>query len=372
MQNRVISLLVSLLIVGCSVDTIAMDSKNSEKVPSFARFAQFIPFQFIPKRLKQKPKPWWPRSWWKDYICESKLSAGEWHKKKIRTEVEQIEHELQQILKVPPLDPKNFYNFYFFTHNNKNLSPSDVQLLVNNEELMNSEEYGKKGKELFDQRNNDQYNNLELYEQPDIASKIKDHVKKNFNNKIDIPPIRVSKTFQSVGYCEPKDIIIIPEWCATLIACGHSDRLNQVVGSISHELAHREKKHLSMQAYYSLLAKILNRQDVVDTILTKYRTIHEREADIVGCVTGGPKICRWLKENIEKNIIDDSDHSPVEERVACLSEIIDEKEDSGQYFFNPDSKINGLSCFVNCGDCDKNMQKRISDFFKKCKSSATT
>ena len=100
MKNRIIFLLVSLLIVGCSVDTIAMDSKNSEKVSSFARFAQFIPFKFIPKRLKQNPKPWWPKNWLEDHIYENKLSVGEWHKKQIRTECEELKEELEHTKRV--------------------------------------------------------------------------------------------------------------------------------------------------------------------------------------------------------------------------------------------------------------------------------
>jgi len=144
MKNRIISSLVSLLIVGYFVNTMAMDSKNSEKVRSLALFAQFIPFQFIPKRLKKDPKPWWPKNWWKDYICSRKLSVREWHKEQIKTKVEKQELILQQKLNVPPLDPNNFYNFlYFFVPKYKNISPSDVQSLVNNEELMNNEEYKK-------------------------------------------------------------------------------------------------------------------------------------------------------------------------------------------------------------------------------------
>ncbi len=370
MKNRIISLLVSLLIVGCFVNTMAMDSKNSEKVPSFARF---IPF-------KKYLKSWWPKTWWKYYICSHKLSAREWHTNQARREVEKPEHILQQKLDIPHIDPNNFYNFYFFLHNNRTISPLDVQFLANNfKELTNSEEGKQMGKELFDQDFSDVYNSFEWYEQPDVESKIREHIKKNYNNNLgDIPPIRVSKIVPGVRYFEYPNIVSVSEPCAIAIAHKKTEVLKRVACVIPHELVHKVKKHTSMINYYKLLARRWNRQDV-DTILTKYKIMQEREADIVGCITGGPKMCREFKKFLEleqellfklSKPIDDDEHPPFEERVAYLGEVIKDmkKEDSGQCF-NPDYETNDLPRFVNC---DRYIKKRMFDFLKKCKSLAKT
>ncbi len=381
MKNRIISLLVSLVIIGCSADTMAMDSKNSEKDE-------------------------------KDYICSYKLFSREWHTDQARINVEEKEHVLKQELGISPinLDPKNFYNFVRFCFISQNISPSDVQSFLNNDELMNNEEYEQEGRELYEQNSRDSH--TKCCEQAEIASRIKDHMEKNCNNKTDIPPIFISiGKRRDQGYIEHRDIIVIPATDAIVIAQGSSKMLNRFVGLIPHELVHREKKHITKRNFYMLLAYEFNMEDDIDPILSEYIKAQEREADILGCIIGGPKMCRWFKESFKpitcciklmpesneyfklqpindyEHLDEDehhecfkiqprdyNDHPPLEERLAYLDEVIKdmEKEDLGQQCFNPDHRTNGLPRWVDCNDCDKTTQKGISDFLKKCKNSTTT
>ena len=128
----------------------------------------------------------------------------------------------------------------------------------------------------------------------------------------------------------------------------------------------------------------------IDDQIFEYIQMQEREADILACIEGGPKMCGWLRDyfifmssalpekttsKISTKIVEieltydytSPSHPSNGERIGYFEPIISEmkNDDDPNKCFNPYYRINGLPRWVDCGDCNKNITKVFLALFKK-------
>ena len=336
MKKFIVSFLASLLIVGCSVDTMTMDDTGKRIRRSKLQF--FVNRLFQPMKIEgaKELRIWWFKNTWKRYICSKSFDVREYHRDKIEKSIYGLECRLSK--------KSNF-----------------LCLSLNFD-------YKKPIYDIF-------YGHVDI----SIESKIKDCIQKNCTGNLDvadISPIYVSKSFyvQYLMYYPIDDIIYIPNSFAVDIEKGHQQLLEWIASGILHEHKHKEKLHGNKREVYHMKLLKMKQSDSfddktdIDQMFAEYTQIQEREADILACIEGGPKMCGWLRDflvyiadkesmmyekmveaGIETDCIKKL-HPPIQERIDYLEPIISDMKTANDpnKCFNPYDEINGLPRWVDC------------------------
>ncbi len=327
MKKLILSLLIGILAISIPATAMEKDDNQSQQQTKsyFWTFANFI------------PKKLWPTAWWNDYLCTHRTSVREWHKEKAAKKVAAAENKLNKELNTSTPDPESIE-----------------------------------------------------YRKIDIENYKKEHPCRKL-------PVKLEQIFQErltqLGYSDIPNIVEGPEWGddANYIAAldrieihpsmrrwftmGFRDEcINEFIGRATHEMVHREKQHTKKNDYYKTIAVQTNKykQDNITTALSEYSRAFETEADVLGCLNGGPEVCRIMANSHKPRTIpykipnsllpvhgtiiipeNDNLHPPRKKRIKKLDQITHDmkEEDKGRCFNpNPYRKINGLPRFIDCNN----------------------